>query len=247
MRALVGVACLAALSGGVQGQDLGVYVAAAKENKPDRAAIDKAKAESEALVKQRDALEADAKSRFGKKKEQWPADVRAAAEDAASAVTRAAFEYNYVTSIDTPQKDIDSSAEGIREKLLKKKGIHLAERPEDADLVVEVLGRMTLAREKAVVAIGLRLAPGGRLDPAALDRVGTIVWKGAGGFMKSNAEADSWHDYKAGEPYWYVEITHPSGMFGGAVFGKCEGHAATSLEAFAKERGASLLACRRAG
>ena len=111
------------------------------------------------------ALEKEGEQQFGKKREQWPADKRAAVEKAEEKSAQAFA----AATLDADPAGARDSVEDVRESLAGKGTAGVKEhvqdvaKPEEADLVVEILGRRS---QKGAPEPGLT---------AALDD-GTHVW-----------------------------------------------------------------------
>lgn len=153
------------------------------------------------------ALEKDVKQQFGKKREQWPADKRAAVEKAEERSAQALLTLRYLDSDPAGARD---SAQDIRESLAGKGTAGVKEhvrdvaKPEEADLVVEILGRRTVkgAPEPGLIAalddyyVWLRISAGGRTDPARLGQV-PLTWPGTARLV---------HSWTDDAPYWELEV-----------------------------------------
>lgn len=193
---------------------LRVYVGAAKvePTQPDKATKEKMKSAAEAADKARKELEKKLKDQLGKKREQWPAEQQDQLINAEEEAYKAAAAYHYLK---LDPKAINDSSEDIKKKLAgkgmmsaQKKHVVQVASPEEADLVVEVVGR----RSSKTLPTYLRpdnywvcftIAAGGKLDPA---RLGSIPrnWR------KQKWTSTAWklHSYSAEEPYWTFEAYH---------------------------------------
>lgn len=230
-----------ALSYPAAAEDLTVFVTVRPTSPDDVARKQEASARAATLEHERKALEDSLKKQFGKKKELWPAEKRAEFETLAAGASRARFEATYGLA---DPKEIEASAAGIRERLVDKKGVRAVGSAAEADLQVEVMGRyQAVFLSENTCFIGLRISPGGRLDPERIAQAG-IAWKTHRHRM-SGALAESWHDFTAEGPFWLVEVNHPAGGFKNLMYGKAEGHATSALEKFAKDSGAAIMACRK--
>lgn len=153
------------------------------------------------------ALEKDVKQQFGKKREQWPADKRGAVEKAEEKSAQALLKLQYLDSDPAGARD---SVQDIRESLVGKGTAGVKEhvrdvaKPEEADLVVEILGRRSVkgAPEPGLIAVlddyyvWLRISAGGRTDPARLGQV-PLMWPGTARLV---------HSWTDDAPYWELEV-----------------------------------------
>lgn len=190
---------------------LRVYVGAAKlqPREPDKATKQELKVKAEAASKARRDLEKEIKSQYGKKREAWPPDRQEAVLAAEEAASQAGAAYHYLK---VDPKALADSAEDIRKKLAgkgmlsrEKKNVVQVATPEEADLVVEIVGR----RSEKVLPTDLRAAyywicftitGGGKLDPSRLARI-PRDW------MRSKWGRNSWkiQSYSPETPFWKLE------------------------------------------
>jgi len=117
------------------------------------------------------ALKAELQGLHGKKEKNWPADARERYGAAEKADERAADVSWYGVNL---QPDLDDSLRDLTEAVADKKRLRVAAGREDADLVVEILGR-NRGRFGGQLGnsshIALRLTAGPRLDPAVVQQL----------------------------------------------------------------------------
>lgn len=172
----------------------------ADEAAPSKPEMDERKAKSEALSKSLDQLEKDLKKQYGKDVKKWPEDKRGAYYDALDTLGMA-WSANYYAA--RPAKEKGDSVLDLNKRLGKESKnayVVLAERPEDADLVVEILGRKGQA--KFVVGnkyLGFDVLAG-KIAPETLARLPRE-------FRPWHADhLSTLHWAKSGEPYLRFEV-----------------------------------------
>jgi len=149
-------------------------------------------------------LEKQLKAQYGKDEFEWPPEKRMELLKAQGAGLDTMGEYDKATP-----KDVSDSIQDLTGAATGKPGdglLHPVASPQEADLVVEVMGRRS---EKAEPMVGLaakyglllRVGPGGKLDPARLDNV-KVFWLDSWG----PASVNEVHRYSSQEPYWTLEI-----------------------------------------
>ena len=193
---------------------LRVYVGAAKvePSQPDKATKERMKDAAEAADKARKETEKKLKDQFGKKREQWPAEQQDTLINAEEEAYKAAAAYHYLK---LDPKAISDSTEDIKKKLAgkgmlsaQKKHVMQVASAEEADLVVEVVGR----RSSKTLPTYLRadnywvcfsIAAGGKLDAGRLAGI-PRNWRKP----KWTSQAWKLHSYTAEEPYWKFEAYH---------------------------------------
>ncbi|HET6268407.1 MAG TPA: hypothetical protein VFG11_11865 [Acidobacteriota bacterium] len=147
--------------------------------KIDKATEDALKAKRDEALKAREKLEKDLKSKYGKKKEEWPSDVQdqyfQAVENAA--VANANYEYKKVEpeGLENSATDIIESIQG-KGMTADKKNVSLVKTADEAQLAIEVIGRRSARSGSGGLIFGgirpdeffvcFTLAPGKKLDPA---------------------------------------------------------------------------------
>jgi hypothetical protein len=117
------------------------------------------------------ALGADLEARHGKKRKNWPAEAQERYQAAEEAAERAADLAWYAANV---QQDMDDTLADLTAAIGKKKRFNIVASDEEADLVVEILGR---ARGRHAGAFGksphlaLLLKAGPRVDPGVVQRL----------------------------------------------------------------------------
>ena len=178
---------------------LSVYVQArpdeAEPNAAAKAALD---AKSEASWKSAVDLDKSLKKQFGKDPAKWPADQRNQyyeRYDAAGKVYGEAFYYA------RPATEKTDSVVDFQKHLAKKKWLTPAARPEDADLVIEIMGRKGVAKFMAGakhLAFDLR---GGKVPAETLAKLPREQFKP---WFDDKYWALHWP--KAGEAFFRIEV-----------------------------------------
>ena len=124
-------------------------------------------------------------------------------------------------------------------------------RAEDADLVVQVLGRAKvthdgwgggLGTKTAAAQLVLRVAPGGRVDAARLAK-SDAVWNDRQTFWKKS-DTSVVHRFTKDAPYWLLIATKPGAMFMASYKGVAK-QAAEVLEKFGLENAEKIEGARR--
>jgi hypothetical protein len=187
----------AALAGEPPAGAIEVHFAAGM-SAPESAAARKARlAEAQRKAKE---VEQRLKAQYGKDESEWPPEkaMELLQAQAATLDTLSAHDQASGRDVSDSIQDMTAAATGTPGDGL----LHPVSSPEAAHLVVEVMGRRS---EKADAFTGLvaryglllRIAPGGRLDPARLART-KVFWMGA--------NVTEVHRYSAEEPYWTLEV-----------------------------------------
>jgi len=99
----------------------------------------------------------------GKRRDQWPAEAKQQFVEARSVASTALFDELYMS---TPQKELDDSANDLKDRLAKHKQAPLAAGRESAVFVIEPVGRARYNRGSAFWCTALDIAPGGAADAA---------------------------------------------------------------------------------
>lgn len=182
----------------------GVQALAPADRKAAEADLRKRASAAGAVVKD---LERALKPKYGNKRDLWPADQRLAWEKAQADRREADLVFEHLRNT---QQEIDDTVEDIRNSLTgsglmtQKKAIRLAEAPESAEMVVEVLGRRSARSPNQpgpvwrdnTFYLYLRLSPGPRGDAERFQRI-RHPWGGSAREIRGPA---------AGEPFWAIEI-----------------------------------------
>ena len=182
------------------------------------------------------------KQQFGKKREQWPADTRAAVEKAEERSAQALLKLQYLDSDPIGARD---SVEDVRKSLAGKGTAGVKEHvqdvatPEEADLVVEILGRRSAkgAPEPGLIAalddyyVWLRISAGGRTDPARLGQV-PLTWPGTARLV---------HSWTDAAPWWELEVMREG------RWANVGNEVSRILNNFADKSSSAIVAARRAG
>lgn len=177
----------------------------AERNAADLAAL---KGKSESAAKTANDAYKDLKKQYGKDKAKWPADRRSAYFDAVDAAGTAWSEAYYYAR---PAAEKADSVKDFSDKLAKRKDkyVTLAASREQADLVIEVMGRRGMAKFVSgskylcfdllpgkVPADALLDLPRERFDPWFDDRVWALRWPKPGepGFRFEVNDSERWSD-----------------------------------------------------
>lgn len=211
--ALLLAAAVPDVSAEAVGQDrIAIHLFTADAKRPEgedkKARQQELRVQADAARDELKALEKDVKQQFGKKREQWPADKRAAVEKAEEKSAQALLKLRY---LDADPAGARNSVEDVRESLAGKGTAGVKEhvqdvaKPEEADLVVEILGRRSQkgAPEPGLTAalddyfVWMRISAGGRTDSARLGQV-PLTWPGTARLV---------HSWTDAEPYWELEVT----------------------------------------
>jgi hypothetical protein len=223
---------------------IAVHVRAKEATRPEgeekKALQKERRAEADAARNELKALEKDVKQQFGKKREQWPADRRAAVEKAEEKSVQASLKLQY---LDIDPAGARDSAQDVRESLAgkgtagAKEHVREVPKPEEADLVAEILGRRSVkGTDVGLLAalddyyVWLRISAGGRTDPARLGRV-PLMWPGTARLV---------HSWTDGEPYWELEVMREG------RWANVGNEVSRILNNFADESAAAIAASRRA-
>jgi nucleotide-binding universal stress UspA family protein len=184
------------------------------------------RAKSKEAEKASKDLEKALKKQHGKKRDKWPADVQAQLEDSEKAAATALHEWHYGTN---QQKDIDDSVKDLKKELDGKKILRQVASAEQADFVIEVVGRT--ARGNPLLLVNV--SPGGGLDAAVMaDR--DLEWHNT--FTSKVVEL---HSFTAEAPFWELEFEGE-----GIRWLHAAQRAAGAIDKFAKENYDSLITCR---
>jgi hypothetical protein len=230
------------------GEPLVVHVAGSTPKSPTKAVQEELRNKKEALRARYESLDESYRKEYGKKVETWPEDRReellAARDDFFEAQT------DWFYSIDLKQKDIDDSVRELTEAL-EKTGVVVADRPADADLVAEVVGRAKVTHDgwgggmgtkTAAAQIVLRVAPGGRVDVARLAK-SDAAWNDRQSFWKKS-DTSVVHRFTKEAPYWLLISTKPGAMFMASYKGVAK-QAAEVIEKLGLENADKIEAARR--
>ncbi len=149
-----------------------------------------------------------------------------------AALEKAGFPYEYKFST---AKDVADSVADLQEKLKDTDLVQQAGTADDAELLLEVLGRAARRVNLQLdTRLLLRVSAGPRLDPALL-KAEQPGWKGS-----FTVKIKEMHPYTPGEPYWDVEM-RSLGNWGAHAKG-----VAKAMDNFIKNNHAALVAARRA-
>lgn len=177
-------------------------------------------------------LEKQLKKQHGKKRERWPADAQEQLEEVERESASASHERDYGFN---QQKDIDDSVMDLEKYLGGKKIWKQVESAEEADFVIEVLGR-TLRKNSYPYAsshLYARVSPGSKMDAALLVEQ-DLEW-----LKTRTGRVYELHVYTEEEPFWEVEFEGD-----GILWGFASKSAAGVIDKFAKDNYDSLVACR---
>src|SRR5262245_6283513 len=119
-------------------EPLAVHVTGSIARAATKEAAEPLRQKSEAARKAYGDLEEGLKKQYGKKPEAWPADKQEQLQAARDAFMEAQIDWFYSSGV--KQKDIDDSVRDLSEALGKKL-LRTAATRDEADLVVQVLGR----------------------------------------------------------------------------------------------------------
>ena len=242
--AVAGLA-LALATPAVAGEPLAVHVTSSTPMSPTKAMQEELRAKKDALRTTHTNMDEAYRKQYGKDPESWPADKREELLAARDAFFEAQTDWFY--SIDLKQKDIDDSVREVAQAL-EKTQVKLATRPEEADLVVQVVGRAKVTHEgwggQGTVAaqLVLRVGPGGRMDPGALAR-SEVLWNDRQTFWKKS-DTSIVHRFSEDAPYWLLISTKPGAMFMASYKGVAK-QAAEVIEKFGLENAPKVDAARR--
>jgi hypothetical protein len=230
----------------VAGEPLAVHVTGSTPKSPSKAAQEELRAKKDALRTAWKDLDEALRKQHGKNPEAWPAEKRDELQVAHDAFFEAQTDWFY--SIDLKQKDIDDSVREVTQALSEKTQLKLATRPEDADLVVQVVGRAEVTHEgwggQGTVAaqLVLRVGPGGRVDTPALAK-SEVVWNDRQTFWKKS-DTSTIHRFTEDAPYWLLISTKPGAMFMASYKGVAK-QASEVIEKFGIENATKIEAARR--
>jgi hypothetical protein len=242
--AVAGLA-LALAAPALAGEPLAIHVTGSTPKSPGKAAQEELRARKDTLRASYDSMDETYRKQHGKNLEAWPADKREELLAARDAYFEAQTDWFY--SIDLKQKDIDDSVRELSEAL-ENTQVKLASRPEDADLVVQVVGRAKVSHEgwggagTVAAQLVLRVGPGGRVDTPALAR-SEAVWNDRQTFWKKS-DTNIVHRFTSDAPYWLLISTKPGAMFKASYKGVAK-QAAEVLERFGAENTQKIDSARR--
>jgi hypothetical protein len=167
-------------------------------------AVDKKALESE--IQNFKALEAQLRAQYGKDVKNWPADKQAMISDAANRYNLAQSRLTYAN---VKIKDIEGSAKDVKENIggkgilsRKKKFLELAESREEADLVVEIVGRQgapAFMRGDRFICFDIITGP--NLDAATLGKI-PLEWPAS----KYSDRCWRVHWYQPDAPFLRLEV-----------------------------------------
>jgi hypothetical protein len=183
-------------------------------------------------------LEKEIRAQHGKDRERWPLDKRTLLDQAEQVAGDARTKYLYAAA---DQESIDGTIWDLTKEADKKEGLALVSNPDEADLLVKVIGRRGSGMLK--ISVCLEIAPGARLDKDAL-AAQEITWpwsgaRGAGVGPGGVTRVDVLHAYSREEPFWRVEVE------GKGAAKKYAGYfGAKMLEKFAEMNSKALDAAR---
>lgn len=245
MLALLAMTLAVAGPRGLQAADLAVHVTGATPKAPTKEAQEQLRLKKEALHQPYVDLQAALSKQYGKDPAKWPADKRAECQAAHDAFFEAQTDWFY--SIDLKQKDIDDSVRELSQALEEKKAARVAATRDDADLVVEVVGRAKVTDSSwgangVAAQLALRVLPGGRLDAPALAKSGA-AWSDKKSFWMK-VSVDSLHEFTAEAPYWLL-ISNKPGMGWMASYKAAAGQMAEAIGKFGIENADKLAAARK--
>jgi hypothetical protein len=247
MRVLASFVAVAALASVASAQEpLTVHLTAGTARQTTRQEDRDLEARYRATQKTYAEVEKALKKQHGKDAEKWPEAAQAEMERAQDTMNQAGTDWFYSG---IKQKDVDDTLKDLTEKLGEKTTVRIVPSAAEADLAVEVIGRGKIIREgwtggEAAAELGMRVAPGGRLDPAALAKTGAS-FRAKTGFW-SRAGAFTVHEYSPEAPYWVLVSRKPQIAFTFPWKGAA-GQAADAFERFAAENATQLASARKAG
>jgi hypothetical protein len=134
----------------------------------------------------------------------WSQSEEAQRAKAAVACEVATFDRYYRHSV---QKEIDDSLSALRENLEDNDQTALAAAPEEAALVVKVIGRSRIKFKGSLApysCVGLEVSPGGKANAAAFVDLGEGI-QPSSYFGPGSRQVAAFHPYTAAEPYWLVD------------------------------------------
>jgi hypothetical protein len=146
-------------------------------------------------------LEKELKAQHGKNRAQWPPERLAEMEKAEAASGDAKTKALYPA---VRQEDIDGTLWDMTKELDKKERLVLVSNPDEADLIVRILGRRSPRALK--LAALLEIAPGPRLDKAALASQ-KISWPWLSSGARGVPSVNVLRAYRPDQPFWRVEVS----------------------------------------
>jgi hypothetical protein len=185
------------------------------------------------------------KKQHGKDIDTWPEAAQEQFRAARDTMAQAETDWLYSG---IKQKDVDDSLRDVSEKLGEKQTLKLVGSEAEADLTVTLIGRGKVMRDlgwggaEGAAEVAMRVAPGGRLDGAALARSGASfrakksAWTRAGAFTI--------HEFSADAPYWLLVSRKPQVGFSLSWKGAA-GQAADAFERFAAEHATAIASARQ--
>jgi hypothetical protein len=190
---------------------LKVYVGFARvesHKEADKAMKNELKTKRDAANKARKELEKQIKQQYGKKREQWPSEQEEAYSRAEESAALANADYEYIRVEpeglrDSAQDIIDSLAgKGIAGH---KENVITVPTAEEADLVVEVVGRRSEKTMPTQIRddqyfVSFTIAAGGKMDPARLALI-PRNWR----LKKWGYPGWKLQSYSPEAPYWRFE------------------------------------------
>lgn len=146
----------------------------------------------------------------------------------------ASLEYLYGTN---QQKDVDDSVADLKKYLGGKKILQQVESAEEADFVIEVIGRAqreVIGRaQRKNSHLYARVSPGGKMDAALLVEQ-DLEW-----LPTRTGPVIEIHSYTEEEPFWEVEFEGD-----GILWGFASKRGAGVIDKFVKDNYDSLVSCR---
>jgi predicted outer membrane protein len=161
-------------------------------------------AKAEAVCKAWGETEASLRAKYGKKPESWPAEAQAERARAALPCDVASFDRFYRHS---SQKEIDDARSELRENLEDNDATALVAAPEEAILLVKVVGRSRISFKGSAApysCVGLEVSPGGKANVAPFGDLGEGV-QPSSYFGVGSRQVATFHPYTPTEPYWLVD------------------------------------------
>jgi hypothetical protein len=188
------------------------------------------KEKAKAAKDRKKALEKELKTQLGGDKDKWPPEKQEELRQAEDAEKMVLME---LETLNVKQKDLDDSVGDIQRSIQGdgmakvKKFIRVVERPEEADLKAEVMGRLQVGSGGLVACLDCQYYVYLKITPEAgvhTESLASLSPK-SGGFEGARRI----HQYKVDEPFWIIEAGS-TGRWGNAA-----NQAAGALNHFAEE------------
>jgi hypothetical protein len=188
------------------------------------------KAKAKEAKERKKALEKELKAKLGGDKDKWPPEKQEEYRQAEDAEKMILME---LETLNVKQKDLDDSVGDIQRSIQGdgmakvKKFIRLVDRPEEADLTAEVMGRLQVGTGGLVACMDCQYYVYLKIKPEAGVHEGNLASLSpkSAGFEGARRI----HQYKAEEPFWIIEAGS-TGRWGNAA-----NQAAGALNHFAEE------------